>query len=223
MTVVAAETLTDLCKRLEAFETKRWAIEAVLDVELTTPWILDPCSGLGAIGQVCRERTLDVDEMDIEDWSQHFPDLARGIPWQGDFLQHSQDLTSNTVIMNPPFTLAEAFVDHARGLNARKIICFQRQAWRESGERRTWWEANPPARTWVCGARATCWRFDLLNCQHPEGESACPNIKRKGKKHDTQGCHRCMGSSPTSHAWYVWERGHKGAEVTSAIYPRGSA
>lgn len=197
MTTVAAETLTDLCKRLEAFQTPVWAIDAVLDVELTTPYLLDPCSGLGVIGWTCRQRLLDVTEIDIEDWSDHFPGLAHGDPLISDFLKHEEDLRFHTVIMNPPFSLAEAFVDRARELGARKIICFQRQAWRESGTRRKWWEQNAPARVWVCGARATCWRFDLL--------------EEKGDK----------SGSPTSNAWYVWERGHKGAEVTSAIYPRG--
>jgi len=215
--------LPDLCRRLEAYETPRWAIEAILDVELTTGLILDPCAGIGAIGEVCRDRDFDLEEMDIEDWSKNLPGLAHLSKrfWQRDFFEELSDLSDHTVIMNPPFTLAEAFVDHARRLNARKVICFQRQAWRESGKRRGWWDANPPARVWVCGARATCWRFDLLQCQDPGGHEACANAKRRGKKLETQGCAHCLGGAPTSHAWYVWERNHKGAEVTSAIYPSG--
>lgn len=197
MTQISRESYVDACKRLEAYETPRWAIDAVLDVELTTNFVLDPCSGLGAIGVVCRERLLDIEEMDIEAWSEHFPGLMRGHPYTADFLQHDVDLSHTTVIMNPPFSKAEAFVDHALGLNARKIICFQRQAWRESVGRRAWWEQNSPARVWVCGARATCWRFDLLTTDLSD-----------------------RGGSAVSMAWYVWERGHKGAEVTSAIYPR---
>lgn len=195
----AHETLTDLCKRLEAFETPQWAIEAVLDVEVTTRKILDPCAGLGAIANVCWRAGFHVDAYDVEDWGKHLPGLMTrvGAVRQKDFLYCYDDLFGVTVIMNPPFSLAERFVDHARALGARKIICFQRQAWRESVGRREWWDKNPPARVWVCGARATCWRFDLL-------------WKNGGKS-----------GSPTSNAWYVWERGHKGAEVTSAIYPAG--
>lgn len=198
MTEVARETLTDLCKRLEAFETQQWAVEGVLDVELTSRYLLDPCAGLGAIGDVCRMRSLLIDEIDIEDWSVHFPERCRTAPLllNADFFEWTGDLRSTTVIMNPPFTLAEKFVDHAMALGARKIITFQRQAWRESTRRREWWEKNPPARVWVCGARASCWRFDLLGSEKAEGSG-----------------------TPTSYAWYVWERCHKGAEVTSAIYP----
>lgn len=201
MTEVVLENLTDLCKRLEAYETPRWTIESVLDVELTTQLILDPCCGLGAIANVCIESGLDVEAIDIEDWEPRFPNQPG--PHIGysvcDFLDWRGDLSGVTVIMNPPFSLAEEFVARSQVLGARKIICFQRQAWRESAARRLWWESNPPARVWVCGSRATCWRFDLLDSDL---------TKRSG--------------SSVSMAWYVWERGHKGAEVTSAIYPRST-
>lgn len=194
------ETLTDLCKRLEAYETPRWAIESILDVELTTPLLLDPCCGLGAIGHVCRERGLEVEEFDIQDWSERLPGLCRKEFFGSmNFFDCRYDLSGHTVIMNPPFSLAEEFVSHAQVLGARKIICFQRQAWRESAGRRLWWEQNAPARVWVCGARATCWRFDLL----------CTDLTQRG-------------GSAVSMAFYVWEKGHKGAEVTGAIYPRSA-
>lgn len=196
---MTAEPLIDRCKRLEAFETPAWAIEGVLDVEVTTRWVIDPCSGLGAIGEALGDRGLHFIQIDIEDWSQHFQEQSRVGDmrfFQQDFMEWDMDLDQWTVIMNPPFSLAEAFVLKAQSLNARKIICFQRQAWRESATRRPFWENNSPARVWVCGARASCWRFDLI------GTDAA-----------------AKSGSPTSYAWYVWERGHKGAEVTSAIYP----
>jgi len=194
-----AESLTDLCKRVEAYETPQWAIEAVLDVEVTTRKILDPCAGLGAIANVCWRAGFDVTAFDVEDWGRHLPGLMTvvGPVSQQDFLEYHGDLFGVTVVMNPPFSLAEKFVDHARALGARKIICFQRQAWRESASRRAFWEQNSPARVWVCGSRATCWRFDLIGTEAAAKSGAT-----------------------TSMAWYVWERGHKGAEVTSAIYPR---
>lgn len=200
MSVIVAESLTDICKRLEAYETPLWAIESLLAVELTTRRVLDPCSGLGAIGMVCAQHGLDVEELDIEDWEKHFPDRMWGAPWRQDFLTYRADLSNVTVIMNPPFSKAEKFVSHAQVLGARKIITFQRQAWRESARRRLWWEQNSPARVWVCGSRATCWRFDLLETDLTK-----------------------RGGSSVSMAWYVWERGHKGAEVTGAIYPKGGS
>ncbi len=222
--ISASAALELLCKDREAFETARWAIEGVFDVELTTQDIVDPCAGTGLIGAVAREIGLNVYEMDIEDWHALLPKerLHGPRPLIQDFLAikpEALDLSESTVVMNPPFSLAEAFVDQARACNARKIICFQRQAWRESIDRRDWWEKNSPARVWVCGARATCFRFDLLTCTHG-GPDACPNAKRRDKKVlAPPGCRECMGGAPTSHAWYIFERGHKAAEVTSAIYP----
>jgi hypothetical protein len=216
--------LSQLCRDMEAFETPRWAVEAILGCEVTTSRVVEPCSGLGMIADVCNAHGLFVETYDVVDWNEHLPGRVRyPVCNVIDFMDVECLPVGSTVVMNPPFSLAEAFVDRARDLGARKIICFQRQAWRESIGRRAWWEANPPARVWVCGARATCWRFDLLECQHEGGEEACPNHKRKAKKVEGQGCANCLGGVPTSHAWYVWERGHKGAEVTSAIYPPEAA
>lgn len=195
-----SEALTDICKRLEAYATPRWAVESILDVELTTRDILDPCAGLGVMGEVCSERGLRVEAVDIVDWREHFPRAFMSVePDIIDFFSLRTDLSNHTVIMNPPFSLAEKFVSYAQILGARKIICFQRQAWRESVTRRLWWDSNAPSRVWVCGARATCWRFDLLETDLSQ-----------------------RGGSSVSMAFYVWERGHKAAEVTGAIYPRGT-
>lgn len=218
---IEGETIADFCKRMEAFETERWAIEAILEVELTTHKIFDPCAGTGLIPAVCEDRGLTVTAFDLVEWQKILPDAMK---WQGtiftaDFFNCGFDLSNTTVMMNPPFSLAQHFVDHALKLGARKVICFQRHAWRESKGRRGWWEKNPPSRIWVCGERATCWRFDLLDCQQAEGMASCLNAKLKGKKLPTPGCQHCMSSAPTAHSWFVWERGHKGAEITSAIYP----
>jgi hypothetical protein len=219
-----ASPLAKLCAELEAFETAPWAAKAILEVEIMTREVFDPCCGTGVLGAAASQKGYLVKTMDIRDWSQDFtcapPDIVDDFLSIGSMPVLWGDGVS--VYMNPPFSTACDFVDRARQLGARKIICFQRQAWRESVKaRRDWWEKNPPARVWVCGARATCWRFDLKDCQHPEGTAACGNFKRKGKKHETQGCAHCMGSVPTSHAFYVWERGHRGAEITNAIYPPG--
>lgn len=218
-------SLVGLTKQYEAYETPRWAIEAVLKVELMSRNVLDPCAGTGAIAVVAAEQGYRVAALDIMDWSIAGVKMQYGKIGAMDFLQDFHtDLSDVTVIMNPPFSSACEFVDHARRLNARKIICFQRQAWRESITRRDWWAAHPPARVWVCGERASCVRFDLLECPHTEDIKTCANMlrnkvdKKDRAPRDGDGCRHCMGNSPTAHAWYVWERGHRGVEMTSAIY-----
>ncbi len=175
-----------LARELEAFETPVWTVESILDVEILTQKVVDPCTGYFVIADAAERHGYDVETIDIHQWSdERSPNLIK------DFLTHVDDLTDKTVLMNSPFSKACEFIDHARILNARKIVCFQRFAWRESVERKQWWSDNPPARIWVCGNRATCKRFDIRD--------------------------QSMSSS-VAYAWFVWERGHKGAEVVQGLY-----
>jgi predicted RNA methylase len=217
--------LKDKCVELEAFETPRWALEALLRVEICTPTIIDPCAGTGIIARVCLDQGYQVFAIDVYDWSLVLPASAMhtaGIR-AADFLTDDDvgvRVKDQTVLMNPPFSKACEFVDRALALGARKVITFQRFAWRESAGRREWWDKNKPSRIWLCGARASCWRFDLLECQHEAGQETCPNLK---KKVSGQGCAKCLSNAPTAYAFTVWERGHAGAELTNAIYPSEKA
>lgn len=190
--------MKDLCVDLEAYETDPWAAAAILRSEILTRNVLDPCVGTGIMADAARAAGYIVLTMDIRDWSQDFDCQAPEI--LGDFL--TLDLSNDpgmfrefTVFMNPPFKKACEFVDRALEIGVRKVVTFQRWAWRESRGRREWWEKNPPARTYVCGDRATCWRFDVSD-------------------EDLQS----RAGSPTAHGWFIWERGHKGAEVSGAVY-----
>lgn len=187
-------SLERICCDLEAFATPAWAARAILKVELLTPLVLDPCCGLGTLRIAAEEASYSVLTSDIRDWSQDFTD-AKPPTEVADFLTDVKWSSDGgfSVFMNPPFSKACAFIDQAFAMGARKIVCFQRWAWRESRERRAWWSANPPARLWLCADRATCWRFDL------------PEDKRRS-------------SSTYPHAWFVWEAGHKGAEIVQSIW-----
>jgi len=183
--------MKELAIKLEGYETPAWAARRILDVEIMTPDVLDPCVGFFMMTNAAEKCGYNVITIDVYSW-----DSTRSPDHLQDFLTWVGDLSNTTVFMNPPFSLACDFVDHARVLNARKIICFQRFAWREGSfnkgkERGAWWAKKPPARVWVCGDRATCKRFDLL------GESM---------------------SATTAHAYFIWERGHKGAETLNGLY-----
>jgi hypothetical protein len=203
-----------LCVDLEAYQTPEWAIERLLDVEILTSAVIDPCVGLGVIADAAKKRGYGVTSYDVYHWGYDGTLIQ-------DWLTTTIDLTNFTVLMNLPFSKACAFVDHALKLNARKVVCFQRQAWRETGNgkrgRRAWWDANKPARKWLCGDRASCWRFDVLTCPH---DAECPNRRRKkGQKPSPGiGCSKCMGNTPTPHEFYVWERGHVAAEISGVLY-----
>ncbi|MCF8483321.1 MAG: hypothetical protein K9H25_23095 [Rhodospirillum sp.] len=184
-------SLEEQARAAECFETPPWAAAQILRVELLTRRVVDPCCGTGVLSEAARAAGYEVESWDLHNWGY------QGTEWIGrDFLAVDQVLPEFSVFMNPPFSLACDFVDHARRLGARKILAFQRYAWRESDTRRRWWAKNPPTRVWLCGDRANCWRFDIP----PE---------------------RRQGGAPTAHAWFVWEVGHKGAELGGAIYKSG--
>ena len=173
-------TLTEKAKAAEFYETPPWAVEAVLRVELLTRRVWDPCCGRGVLSKAAEAAGYSVTATDLHAWGYGVAgynflesDLPVGFgPWR-DF----------SILMNPPFSLAVNFVNRALELGARKIVCFQRLSWWESQARRNFWRSRPPARVYVCGDRATCWRGDI------------PEAERAGR------------SVPTAHAWFVWERG----------------
>lgn len=171
------ESFTDLCRRLEHFETPEWAATSILDKETLPGYVIDPCAGSGVLCEALRGgHYLDVWAQDIQDWGYKY-DLI------GDFLSlRVKPFNSFSVFMNPPFSKACEFVEKSFELGARKIVCFQRFAWWESRKRREFWERCPPNRIYICGDRAHCWRHDI-----PEDQRT--------------------SSTPTAHAWFVWEDG----------------
>ena len=181
--------ITKLAKEAEAFETPSWAVDAILKVELLTHYVVDPCAGRGVLGDAADAAGYEVIARDKYDWG------APGV-MVGDFFTTTADhgwVRNNTVLMNPPFSLAEQFVEKCFELGARKIICFQRFAWWESAGRRDFWEKHPPNRIYICGNRASCWRFDI------------PEDKRRN-------------GTTTAHAWFVWSRGHPAGTTIGHIW-----
>lgn len=199
-------------RELEAFETDPWAVSAILDRELMTEQVIDPCCGTRILSNEAERRGYSVTAIDVRDWSEFIPNL-RAPDYIIDFLEAAiEPQPESTFFMNPPFSRACDFVDRAFKFKPRKIVCFQRWAWRESSGRRDWWAKNPPARIWICGERATCWRFDIPH--ECIGADRCGRGQGKGSTR----CRDCMAGSTTAHAWFVWERGHKGAEIVHDLW-----
>tara|TARA_R110002072_G_scaffold100778_8_gene222034 strand:- start:1201 stop:1803 length:603 start_codon:yes stop_codon:yes gene_type:complete len=188
-----SETLYDLAKKFEAYETDEWAAKAILSKEIMTKLVRDPCTGRGMLARVAESFGYAVDATDLAHcWGYG----TTGV----DFLTSEEDLSDVTVFMNPPFSKAVEFVLHAKKLGAKKIICFQRFSWYEGSKtkgrkRGQFWADNPPSRVYICGDRASCWRMDLT----PE---------ETGK----------MSNTPTAHAWFIWERNAPSGTMLSHIY-----
>ncbi len=185
------EEFTQHCKDLEHFETPEWAAYKILRREILTEQVLDPCCGKGVLAQFALYAGYNVETNDIYPW-------VNGIDSIQDFLSPNYKPLYNgvhpfTVFMNPPFSLADKFVDKSFELGARKVVCFQRLAWWESQKRREFWEKTPPNRVYICGDRADCWRHDIP-------------VDKRGS------------STPTTHAWFVWEQGQPKGTLTSHIW-----
>lgn len=175
----------------EAYETPRWAVDAILDVEILTHDVVDIGAGRGMLMDAARERGYRCVGIDKYDWGRTDVVLM-------DFLEDDRALMylkGTSVLMNPPFSLAQQFVTRCLNAGARKVVCFQRFAWWESEGRREFWQREPPSRVYICGSRATCWRYD---------------ITEEEKTH--------MGRSSTAHAWFVWEPGHPPGTLMGHIY-----
>jgi len=186
---------TDLAKAAEMFETDEWAAESILDVELLTPVVFDPCCGRGVLAEAAARRGYGVYAMDLYNWGyaegDHGIDFLTWSPPAG--IAHREF----SVLMNPPFSKAVEFVRRSFELGARKVVCFQRFAWWESEDRTSFWAELPPARIYVCRNRATCWRIDIP-----------PEARKNG--------------ASTAHAWFVWERGHPPAAALWHVNRRKS-
>lgn len=192
---------TQLCIDLEHFETPVWPVIAVLKKEILTDVVVDPCTGTGIIARVAHDLGHEVFTMDVQKWEGIQPTFI------GDYLTDERIESypkDATVLMNPPFSLAEKFVERSLALGARKILCFQRYAWYESSGRKEFWDKHPPNRIWVCADRASCWRHDIP-------------VNEKGRRYDPETGKELAGTS-TAHAWFVWEPELMPGTLTGRLY-----
>jgi len=176
--------MEELCRKLEHFETPYWAIKSILKKEILTTEVIDPCCGTGVLSEAAKTEGYEVNSYDIHNWGYSYTKEADFLKFKPVFKLYEPF----TILMNPPFSMAVEFVKKSMEIKAHKIVCFQRLAWYESQKRREFWDKYPPSRMYICGNRATCWRHDI------------PKEKRNS-------------STPTAHAWFVWEKGHKGTQL----------
>jgi len=173
----------------EYVQTDPWAIDSILRSEILTRVVVDPCCGDGRMAEAARAAGYEIIGSDLYNWG--YGDT--GLDFLKDPYLYLDEVQGGTVFMNPPFSLACDFVDRARHLGARKIICFQRTVWRESEARREWWMKNPPVRIYQCGQRAVCWYGTI------------PVAERKGSAHQP-------------HSWFVWEEGQPAGTLLGSIW-----
>jgi hypothetical protein len=160
------------------YRTPEWATEALLEKE-KFPGVTWECAcGDGSISKVLKKHGLVVVSSDLYD---------RGYGMQDDFLVRADGIEPGTkiadnVITNPPFNLAQQFVDRALEVSERKVAMLLKLQFLEGAKRKEWFKTTPLRTVYVFSKRLTMYPAD--------GEPP-------------------KNSGTTCFAWYLWEHGYK--------------
>lgn len=164
---------------LDLYETPTVAVEALIRVEKLPPYIWEPACGSGQIVKPLRKAGHTVLATDLLDYG--CPDSKA----REDFLlNHGQFPYIDAIVTNPPFMLAERFVEKALSLGIPTVIMLLRLAFLESERRRHILDNGMLARVHVFRKR--------LPMMHRAGW--------EGRK----------ANSGMAFGWFVWEREHRG-------------
>ena len=169
----------------DLYETPPEAVRALLGVEKLPQGLWEPACGPGSIVRVLRAVGHQVVATDLNDYG--CPDSAAGI----DFLMEcSAPKLIQAIVTNPPYQLANEFVQHALDL-CPMVVMLLRLAFLESERRVPILDGGELARVHVFRNR--------LPMMHRDGWT--------GPK----------SSNSIAFAWFVWDRNHQGPPVLNRI------
>lgn len=160
------------------YATDPIAAEWLVKLENLNHNIWECACGEGNLSEVFVKHGFEVKSTDLID---------RGYGTGGvDFLACNEHF-SGDIITNPPYKLAEPFIEHALSLvdEGNKVCMFLKVQFLEGKNRRNLYENTPPKTVWVSSSRIQCSR----------------------KNAD------CNSGSMIAYAWYVWEKGYKGDTI----------
>lgn len=161
------------------YATPPEAVEELLKHETFDKNIWEPACGMGHISDVLIKNGYNVISSDLID---------RGYGIGGiDFLFHHRDgLFDGDTITNPPYRLAQDFVERALQViePGHKVAMLLRLSFLEGKARRDFFKRFPPVRVYVSSSRIQC-----------------------AKNGDFQAL-KNAGGSAIAFAWFIWIRGH---------------
>lgn len=160
------------------YATPPEATEELLRLETFSRKILEPCCGMGHISKVLEAHGYEVDSRDIED---------RGYGKGGmDFLKCSDKNMPVSIITNPPYSLAQEFVEKSMDVVAEgyKVAMFLKLTFLEGKSRKEMFKRYPPKYVYVSSSRLTCGKNGI------EWMPSC-----------------------IAYAWYVVEKGFRGEPI----------
>ncbi len=167
------------------YATPTSAVEAILNEVKLNGSILEPAAGQGHISKVLKQYYpySEIVSTDLVQREGRF-----GIPIQGgvDFLTYNFNRKFDNIITNPPFTLAQEFIERALELSNDKVIMFAKIQLLEGSKRREMFDNSPLKYVYVFTKRV--------------------NPLRNGEELDEKGK---PWASTMCFAWFVWEKGNK--------------
>ena len=165
------------------------AIEAILNEVKLDGSILEPAAGQGHISKVLRKYYpySEIVSTDLIQREERF-----GITIQGDvdFLTYEFNRKFDNIITNPPFNLAQEFIERALKLSNDKVIMFAKIQLLEGSKRRVMFDNTPLKYVYVFTKRV--------------------NPLRNGEELDEKGK---PWASTMCFAWFVWEHGYEGEPI----------
>jgi hypothetical protein len=172
------------CRRDDFYPTPPAGTRALLAVERFDGPIWEPACGDGSMAKVLEAAGHEVIATDLVNRGFGAPQI--------DFLMEWQSLAPN-IVTNPPFKLAEQFVNRALALTSGKVAILARLAWLEGRQRRAFFEATPLARVWVFSGRLHMTKGEV------------PGVRGAG--------------GMIAFAWFVWQHGFAGRPQLGWISP----
>lgn len=164
------------------YATDPKAIDLLLELDFFNPQIWEPACGEGHMSKQLEKYGYSVKSSDLCD---------RGYGERIDFLFMNNVEWNGDIITNPPYSVAQEFIETALGVvreNA-KVAMFLKLQFMEGKSRKRLFIEHPPKTIYVSSSRLLCAK---------NGEF---QKMRDG------------GGSAVAYAWYVWVKGYKGETV----------
>lgn len=170
---------------LDGFHTPPVAVTSLLAHEGIHDNVWEPAAGFHKIANVLREYDYNVFTSDIYDWSSKTHVIKDFMKWNA--LPKRFDGKPVTILTNPPFKHAQAFVEQSMKLLSKgdKLCLLLRVQFLEGQKRYAMFERFPPRRIWIFSFRLPYMRRFLYH----------------GKE----------TGSTLAFAWFVFVKGYSGA------------
>lgn len=167
------------------YATDPFAIDLLLSVEsFSGKKIWEPACGQGHMSKRLIEKGNSVYSTDL---------FYRGFgSGHCDFLGEENDNWDGHIITNPPYKLAQEFIEKSMQIMipGNKLALFLKLLFLESKGRKEMFKKFPPKVIYVSSSRIACWK---------NGDPAS------------------IDSSAICYAWYVWEVGYRGETIIKWI------